>query len=58
MTKQEINQFIEEMEELGDIWTPEQVERCYGTDSLSDALDARRGELGVFADIIGKVLNR
>lgn len=33
MTKTEINTFIETMEEIGDIWTPEQVEDVYGDKS-------------------------
>lgn len=58
MKKSEINQFIEEMEEIGDVWEPEDVERVYGNDTLKDALDSRKADLGTFFDIIGKVLNR
>ena len=58
MNKKEINQFIEEMEEIGDEWTPEQVERVYGEYSLEDALNDRKGSLDIFSDIIGKVINR
>ena len=30
MNKTEIQTFIEEMKSIGDIWTPEQVEKEYG----------------------------
>ena len=30
MNKQEINEFIEKMEEVGDVWTEEQVNDVYG----------------------------
>lgn len=30
MNKQEINEFIERMEEVGDVWTEEQVNDVYG----------------------------
>ena len=34
MTKKDVNTFIEEMEAIGDEWTPEQVEYVYGDSSL------------------------
>lgn len=58
MTKKEIEIFIEEMESIGDMWTPEQVRDVYGNTSLSEALADRKGSLGTFFDIIGKVINR
>ena len=58
MTKTEINTFIEEMEHIGDVWTEEQVERCYCNYSLSEAIAERKSELGIFFDIIGKIINR
>jgi len=58
MTKAEIRTFIEEMENIGDKWTEEQVKRCYGDCTLEEALRDRRGALGTFFDIIGKVINR
>lgn len=30
MNRQEINEFIEKMEEVGDVWTEEQVNDVYG----------------------------
>ena len=34
MTKKDVNTFIEEMEAIGDEWTPEQVEYVYGDSSF------------------------
>lgn len=58
MKKGEINAFIEEMEEIGDRWEPEDVERVYRDTSLEVALSSRKSELGSFFDNIGKILNR
>lgn len=58
MTKIEINTFIEKMEEIGDVWEPDDVERVYGDKSLEDALDDRMKAMSTFANIIGTVLNR
>ncbi|MEG1884512.1 MAG: hypothetical protein RR224_12475 [Clostridia bacterium] len=58
MNKQEIQEFIESMEEIGDIWEEADVERVYGSMSLEDALKDRRSSVGTFFDIIGKVINR
>ena len=57
MNKYEINEFIEKMEELGDIWEPEDVERCYGDWPLQDALDDRRSDIMWFGGIIGTIMN-
>ena len=57
MKKKDINAFIEEMEEIGDVWTPEQVEDVYGDSSLEEALADRKAAMGMFFDIIGKVIN-
>jgi hypothetical protein len=58
MKKKEISTFIEEMESIGDEWTPEQVEEVYGDSSLEEALSDRKASLSKFFDIIGKVINR
>lgn len=58
MNKREINTFIEEMQAIGDEWTPEQVEDVYGGFTLEEALDDRKSALNTFFDIIGKVINR
>ena len=58
MTKAEISEFIERMEEIGDLWEPEDVERVYGDRSLEDALDDRMADMSAFASIIGTILNR
>ena len=41
MTNTEINEFIERMEEIGDIWEPEDVQRVYGDGTLEEALQDR-----------------
>lgn len=57
MNKQDVAEFIEEMEAIGDIWTPEQVEDVYGDTTLDEALTDRKSSLGIFFDIIEKVIN-
>ena len=58
MNKNDIRTFIEEMEAIGDEWTPEQVEDVYGDSTLDEALGDRKSSIGTFFDIIGKVINR
>lgn len=58
MKKKDIDAFIEEMEEIGDEWTPEQVENVYGNSTLEEALADRKAAVGTFFNIIGKVINR
>ena len=58
MKKNDIAVFIEEMEEIGDEWTPEQVEDVYGDSTLEEALADRKSSLDSFFNIIEKVLNR
>lgn len=58
MTKQEIQEFIDRMEEIGDVWSEEQVEDVFGNKSLEEALKERRSQIGSFFDIIGKAINR
>lgn len=58
MRKKDVATFIEEMEFIGDEWTPEQVEDVYGDFSLEEAFDDRKATLGTFFNIIGKVINR
>ena len=58
MKKKDVAVFIEEMELIGDEWTPEQVEDVYGESTLEEALADRRSALGTFFDIIGKVINK
>lgn len=58
MNKQEINEFIEKMEEVGDVWTEAQVNDVYGDSSFEDALADRQSSLGHMSDIISKVINK
>lgn len=53
----EINTFIERMEEIGDEWEPEDVQRVYGNMSLDEALADRMNDIGMFANIISTILN-
>ena len=46
------------MEEIGDIWTEEQVKEVYGNKSLEEALVDRKVSVEKLIDIIGKVINR
>lgn len=57
MTKNETEVFIEEMESIGDIWEPEDVERVYGDKSLEDSIEDRKSQLNEFFNIIGTVIN-
>ena len=57
MNKREIAEFIEEMETIGDVWTPEQVKDAYGDISLDEALTDRKASIGTFFDILGKAMN-
>ena len=58
MKKKDIATFIDEMETIGDEWTPEQVEDVYGNSSLDEALADRKASIGTFFDIISKVINK
>ena len=58
MTKTDIDTFIERMEEIGDVWEPEDVERVYGDRTLEDALEDRMGDMMAFGNIISMVINR
>lgn len=57
MTKEETLSFIEEMEEIGDKWTEEEVQKVYGDCSLSEALNDRKRNLYMYFENIGKILN-
>lgn len=58
MTTEEINTFIEIMEEFGDVWTVERVKDVYGNKSLEEAINDRRAINAQFGSIIGTLLNR
>ena len=57
MTKQEIKEFIEEMQSIGDIWTEEEAENIYGNYSLSDALTERKKIIGQFFNILSTTIS-
>ena len=56
MKKRDIEQFIEEMETIGDEWDPEDVERVYGDSTLDEALQSRKADLDSFFGIIATIL--
>lgn len=58
MNKKEANLFIDEMKDIGDEWTVDQVMEVYGDESLDDALSDRKSSINIFTDIIDKVINR
>ena len=58
MKEHEIEEFIEEMEQIGDKWTREETKRVYGQMSLEKALAHRKAQMSSYFNIIGKVINR
>lgn len=58
MTKSEASLFIETFEDIGDIWTVEQVMDTYGDVSLNDAIADRKASLRHLVDIAETVLKR
>lgn len=58
MTTEEINTFIETMEEFGDNWTVDQVKEIYGDKSLEEAINDRKTSNAIFDSIISTVINR
>ena len=58
MKKTDVAIFIEEMEALGDKWTPEEVENVYGGSTLEEALADRKVSVEMVFDIIGKIINK
>lgn len=57
MDNLEIKEFIEKMEEFGDIWTEDQVKDVYGQRSLQDAIADRQASHSKMANIIDTVIN-
>lgn len=54
MKKEEMSIFIDEMEDLGDEWTVEELEGAsYSKMSLERAIQERKSALGKMNDIIG-----
>jgi len=58
MTNTEALTFIETFEDIGDIWTVEQVMDVYSDTSLDDAIADRKASLSHLVDIAETVLNR
>lgn len=57
MRKDEIAAFIDAMEDMGDEWEEEDVERVYGDKTLEEALEDRRSDLSWLGNIIGNLFN-
>ena len=58
MNNAEITEFIERMEEIGDVWEETDVKRVYGKKSLQEALEDRMNDMNGFANIMSMVINR
>ncbi len=58
MTKQEREEFIERMEEFGDVWEDKDVKRVYGDWDLEDALNDRMTHMMHFGNIMNAIINR
>lgn len=56
MTKSEINNFIETMKQIGDEWTPDQVEEIYGDKTLDEALSSRKKQVSTFLNALGQAI--
>lgn len=57
MTKQEIEVFIETMEEIGDKWTVKEVEDSHFSKmSLEDAIKERKAEVDTYLDSVSTVV--
>ncbi len=57
MNKQEINEFIKSMHEIGDEWTYEMAEEVYKGCGLEEALAERRSQVAVLFKCIGNAIN-
>ena len=58
MKKEEIKEFIEHMELLGDRWTEIQVEDVYGSNTLEEALNDRKVHLNEFMKILAGIIGQ
>lgn len=56
MTKSEINIFIETMKQIGDEWTPDQVQEIYGNKTLDEALSSRKKQVSTFLNALGQAI--
>lgn len=58
MSDSEVREFIEEMEQLGDVWKKEEVREVYRKDSLSEALADRKALLQILANNMKMIMER
>ena len=54
MNKAEMKTFQEEMEQIGDHWTLDEIEDCYGDTPLDEALSQRKAEVDTFLSTLGR----
>lgn len=57
MNKAEINEFIRQMAEFGDVWRPEEVENIFYDSSLEEAVEERTTSINALSNRIKKILN-
>ena len=57
MNKTEINEFIKQMAEFGDVWRPEDVETIFYDSSLEEAVEERTTSINALSNRIKKILN-
>lgn len=57
MTDDEIEEFIEEMDHIGDHWEADDVRRVYGEMTKEEALESRNRDMQFFFDAIDILIN-
>lgn len=57
MTDNDIEIFIEEMDNMGDHWEKDDVKNIYSDKSLDEALEERKTSIAMLDDIIGQLLS-
>lgn len=58
MNQKDAQLFIDEMKNIGDDWTIDQVMDIYGHTSLAVALSDRKNSINMLSNILDKVINR
>lgn len=56
MTETEINEFIKHMNQIGDVWTPEQVRDVYNNHTLEDAIKERESLVGMHLNNLASLI--
>ncbi|MBO5667294.1 MAG: hypothetical protein J6S45_07590 [Firmicutes bacterium] len=58
MTKSELYEFVDTMNQMGDDWDVGQADAVYGNWSLEDAINDRTQNMDMFGDPIDSLINR